>query len=218
MEKLTLKAATETAGKVSRGNGKMPGSTFATDAFACNVGSRLANVKGSVCEKCYARRIQKLRPSVNKGWSTNYMKATALIANAPAKWIAAMVFQIEKALLKTSQPYHRWFDSGDLDSVDMLDCIKAVAEKTPEIKHWLPTRELSIVSKSKRPTPPNLVIRVSAPMVNDKPLSWPNTSTVHDKTTQPIGHVCPASQQGNACGDCRACWTPSVANVSYPKH
>jgi len=216
--KLTLKEATATAGKLSTRNSKMPGSTFATDAFACKVGSRLAEVEGSICHGCYARRIQRLRPSVNKGWGDNYIKATALIANAPDKWIAAMVFQIDKATLKTGQPFHRWFDSGDLDSVEMLDCIKAVAEKTPGVQHWLPTREIGIVSRSTRKTPPNLVIRVSSPMVNDKPLSWPNTSTVHDKSGDPVGHACPAPQQGNACGDCRACWNPAVANVSYKYH
>ena len=50
----TVKASVEQAGKVSQGNSKMPGSTFATDAFACKVGSKLAKIKGSVCDGCYA--------------------------------------------------------------------------------------------------------------------------------------------------------------------
>ena len=104
---MTLKAAKESAGKLSLGNGKMPGSTFATDAFACKVGDKLAQVKGSVCNGCYARKIQKLRPSVNQGWSNNQKLAVALIANAPHKWVAAMVFQIEKAATKSGQPWHR---------------------------------------------------------------------------------------------------------------
>ena len=48
----TLKRAIEIAGKVSKGNTKMPGSTFALDSFKCGVGSKLARVKGSVCFKC----------------------------------------------------------------------------------------------------------------------------------------------------------------------
>ena len=64
----TLKAAKETVSITNR-NTKMVGSAFSSDSFACKVGSRLANVKGSVCESCYARRIQKMRPSVNQGWT-----------------------------------------------------------------------------------------------------------------------------------------------------
>jgi hypothetical protein len=46
---------------------------------------------------------------------------------------------------------------------------------------------------------------------------WAQTSTVHHKA-KASGRVCPAPKQGNACGDCRACWSADVANVSYHKH
>ena len=36
-------------GKISLGNTKMPGTTYAVDAFACLTGSKLALVKGSIC-------------------------------------------------------------------------------------------------------------------------------------------------------------------------
>jgi len=51
-------------------------------------------------------------------------------------------------------------------------------------------------------------------MINQKAGgSWPNTSTVVTE-----GATCPAPKQGNACGDCRACWDPKVKNVAYGKH
>lgn len=222
---MTLKAAKESAGKLSLGNGKMPGSTFATDAFACKVGDKLAKVKGSVCDSCYARKLQKLRPSVNQGWSNNQRLAVNLIANAPEKWVAAMVFQIEKAAIKSGQPFHRWFDSGDLDSIDMLAAIVKVAKKTPQIKHWLPTRELGIVKAYRKQggsIPRNLRVRLSATMVGDKPLTSAkrlgvSTSTVHKKGESFVGWQCPAPDQGGNCGDCRHCWT-NPENVSYRKH
>jgi len=225
MQKLTLKAAKESAGKISLGNGKMIGSTFATDAFACKVGDKLSKVKGSVCDSCYARKLQKLRPSVNQGWGNNQRLAVNLISKAPNKWIAAMVFQIEKAAIKSNQPYHRWFDSGDLDSVDMLAAIVKVARKTPHIKHWLPTREIAIVKayrKSGGSIPRNLRVRLSATMVGDKPVNSAkllgvNTSTVHRKGESYVGQQCPAPDQGGNCGDCRTCWESPV-NVSYRKH
>tara|TARA_B110000259_G_scaffold53670_1_gene63218 strand:+ start:3176 stop:3832 length:657 start_codon:yes stop_codon:yes gene_type:complete len=212
----TLKAAKETI-SLTNGNTKMPGSAFSSDSFACKVGSRLASIKGSVCESCYARRIQKLRPSVNQGWTNNYEKSVALIANAPHKWVAACVFQINRFAIKTNEKYHRWFDSGDLDSLDQLKAIIEVAKKTPDIKHWLPTRELAIVRSYNGILPSNLVVRLSAPMVDDRPIKGANTSTVH-KHKEPVGHICPAPTQKNNCGSCRACWSPDVANVSYHKH
>tara|TARA_R100000951_G_scaffold25009_1_gene21188 strand:- start:135 stop:845 length:711 start_codon:yes stop_codon:yes gene_type:complete len=213
---LTLKAAKESVSLTDR-NSKMPGSAFSSDSFACKVGSKLAEIKGSICESCYARRIQKIRPSVNKGWVANYEKSVNLIATNPDKWVAACVFQINRFAQKTGEKYHRWFDSGDLDSIEQLAAICKVAEETPDIAHWLPTRELAIVRVYKGAIPSNLVIRLSAPMVDMKPVKGANTSTVHKDST-PVGHVCPAPTQGNNCGSCRACWTPSVANVSYKKH
>ena len=206
---------------ISNRNSKMPGSTFAQDAFACKVGSRLAKVKGSVCESCYARRIQKMRPSVNVGWTANYEKAVSLIANNPQKWVDACVFQINRMAEKSGEYYHRWFDSGDIDSEAQLAAICEVARRTPTIKHWLPTREIAIVRQYRKSNtiPGNLVIRVSSPMVGDKPVKdFPNTSTVHNKDGKVFGNECPAYKQGNSCGDCRNCWDADIANVSYKKH
>ena len=217
---VTLKAAKEVV-SISQGNSKMPGSTFASDAFACNVGSRLAKVKGSVCESCYARKIQKLRPSVDKGWKANLEKTRQWLERNPSQWVKSAVFQIERFAAKSGESFHRWFDSGDLDSVQQLAAIVQVAESTPSIKHWLPTRELSIVKDYVAQYgnfPKNLVVRVSSPMVGDKPLSWANTSTVHKKGESVHGVECKAYLNGNQCGDCRACWNPSISNISYKKH
>lgn len=222
MQNMTLKAAQADAGKVSLGNGKMPGSTYAISATMCKVGGKLAKVKDSTCSKCYALKLEKLRPSVHQGWLANYEKAVRLIDTNPAQWVAACVFQINRAYLKSNQPFHRWFDSGDLQSVAMLSAICDVAKATPSISHWLPTREAAIVKAFKAQggtIPANLVIRVSSVMVNDKPIAGhANTSTVHRKGLTPIGHACPASTQGNNCGACRACWQPNVSNISYPLH
>ena len=44
-------------GKVGLKNGKMPGTTFAVDSFACITGGKLRNVEGSVCSKCYSIKL-----------------------------------------------------------------------------------------------------------------------------------------------------------------
>lgn len=203
-------------GNISKGNTKMPGTTFAIDAFACLVGSRLAQIKGTPCFSCYARKLQKLRPSVDKGWKANLAKWQRA---DKSEWVTAMVFQIERYNVDN---YHRWFDSGDLQSVEMLHNIVDVALLTPHIKHWLPTQERSILNEYREKygqEPDNLTIRVSASKIDtDKVPKFGNTSMVFTKNGKPIGKECKASTRGNQCGSCRACWSKDVPTVSYPKH
>ena len=200
-------------GKISLGNTKMPGTTYAVDAFACLTGSKLAKVKGSICSGCYSIRLQKIRPSVDKGYKKNLFKWQ--VSNT-SNWIDAMVFQILRAKVKE----HRWFDSGDLQSLEMLEAIVEVARKTPKVKHWLPTKEYKVAAKYLKTNtlPKNLVLRVSATMIDGNPSKvFKNTSTVH-KNNKAIGFECKARTRGNACGPCRACWDKRIKNVSYPKH
>jgi hypothetical protein len=104
---------------------------------------------------------------------------------------------------------------------------------TPTVKHWIPTREYRIVAQYLEKygnVPANLTVRLSAHMVDTAaPSMGLPTSTVHAANvssspfkvlnTIPTGsHVCPAPKQGNQCLDCRACWNPKVANVSYHIH
>ena len=53
-----------------------------------------------------------------------------------SEWVNDMV----KAL--DSSRYFRWFDSGDMYSVDLAEKIYQVMSLTPWVKHWLPTRML----------------------------------------------------------------------------
>lgn len=233
----TAAAVRATLGRsISIKNSKMPGSSFATDPFACAVGAKLAVVPGSTCSQCYARRIAKMRPSVALGYERNeqaLVDASLLTGEAREAFILGMRDQILRAVEKTGEPYHRWFDAGDLASLAVLILINDIALATPTVKHWLPTRELAVARRFNNrwmnyslkgdrletlTLADNLVIRASAAMVDGNPPSrFENTSTVH-KLNAPIGHACPAQSQGNQCGACRACWDKNVANVSYHKH
>jgi hypothetical protein len=190
---------------------KMPGTSYGISAHNCITGAKLATVPGSVCHGCYALRNNYNYSSVRKAHAN---RQASLAGNA---WTPAMVTLLEHSGTR----WHRWHDSGDLQSVDHLIKICAVAALTPKIKHWLPTRELGIVQdyiKQGGTVPDNLCIRVSATMI-DGPATraWPTTSGVH--TSKPDhGRTCPAPQQGNKCGNCRACWNRKVEHVSYHKH
>jgi hypothetical protein len=103
----------------------------------------------------------------------------------------------------------QWFTCCNLKNQNILDGtilvmfkiskhlakIFKVASLTPDVKHWMPTRE-AWVKPYLQYAPDNLVIRFSMPMV-DQPAaeSWPHTSTVVTS-----GRTCPAPDQDNACG------------------
>ena len=247
----TLKNALEQSGKVSEGNTKMPSSTYDISARACNVGGKLVNIENSTCSKCYALKLQKLRPTVDQGWTNNLLKATKLIETNADLWAKMVCFQIKRICKKLGVNYHRWFGSGDLQSVDMLRAIVLSALATPNISHWLPTREAKIVKDYRAKygkEPPNLCIRVSATMIGDEPIKGHNnTSTVHRKEQEIFGKECLAYRTNidsrvltelqytefkkldkpnkakskidlGHCGDCRACWSKEVENISYPLH
>jgi hypothetical protein len=203
---------------------KMPGTSYGISATACITGQKLAAIEGSVCHGCYAMKANYRYSSVQKA----HAKRLAGIGNA--QWVAAMVAMLNAAHAKRSRKgrklarFHRWHDSGDLQSRDHLARICAVARATPHLRHWLPTREGGIVREFVRDggtIPDNLTIRLSATMVDGAaPRAWPITSTVHASAASAAseGHVCPAPTQGNKCGACRACWSRDVANVSYHVH
>jgi hypothetical protein len=121
-------------------------------------------------------------------------------------WVEAFVVQIKR------QEYFRWHDAGDVQNLEHLNKIFEVCEATPDTKHWMPTREAWIKDHLDR-KPANLVIRFSPPMIGQENSSWPNSSMVVTESAS-----CPAPSQGGKCGDCRACWNPSVKVVSYGKH
>ena len=86
---------------------------------------------------------------------------------------------------------------------------------TPDVAHWLPTREAGLLSKIPvERVPSNLTIRLSATKVDGPaPRSWPLTSTVVT-----AGRTCPAPDQDNECKSCRACWDKDIKNIAYGKH
>ncbi len=217
---MTPAEAKEIAGSLGYPS-KMPGTSYGISAKLCHVGAKLAEVKGSVCHGCYALKGHYLHDNVAKA------HAKRLAGIGDPRWTRAMVVMLEHAHAKPakgfSQGWHRWHDAGDIQSVEHLTKICAVAAFTPWLKHWLPTREIGILKAywlQGGTVPSNLTIRVSATMVDGMATkTWPTTSGVHDKAAPPPGtHVCPAPTTGNNCGPCRACWSPNVAHVSYHKH
>ena len=184
---------------------KMPGYSYNLPATECNVGSKLAKVPGSVCHGCYALKGRYRFPNVKAA-----MHRRLASINKP-RWQLVMAEDVE-----AREPrWFRWHDSGDLKSIKHILKIFRVCRLTPDVAHWLPTREAGLLSKIPADrVPSNLTIRLSATKVNGAaPGSWPLTSTVVT-----AGRTCPAPSQGNACRDCRNCWDKSIKNIAYGKH
>lgn len=213
---------------------KMPGTGYALAASKCKIGAMLVKVKGSVCHGCYAITGHYRRGNPQKAMNLR------LAGLFDPQWVLAMVrllkqkhaspqFRIDLGIVKPGvqrwrmnvSGWHRWHDSGDLQGAWHLAKICEVAAATPDIRHWLATRETKMVVDfvaGGGVVPDNMVIRVSATMVDGAPpKAWPLTSTVHEKV-EPFGHRCPAPTQGHECRSCRACWSRDVPNVSYQKH
>ena len=189
-------------GSLSRPS-KMPGWSIGLPAKECKTGSKLVKIPGSVCHDCYALKGCYVFKVVQ---DAQYRRLAAI---KDPSWVDAMAH-----LINSKKPdVFRWHDSGDVQDLDHLMKIFEVCELTPTKRHWLPTRE-AWIKKFVGAKPDNLVIRFSAPMVNQAAhSSWPHSSQVVDKDFN-----CPASLQGNKCKDCRMCWDPAVKVIKYHKH
>ena len=182
---------------------KMPGWSIGIPAKECKTGKKLRQIKNSVCEGCYALKGCYVFKVVQEA---QYKRLEAI---SHPDWVLAMA-----TLINSKKPdVFRWHDSGDVQDVQHLEKIVEVCRLTPSKRHWMPTREAWIKDHMEA-APANLVVRFSSPMIDQGPVkSWANTSTVSTKSRS-----CPAPDNNNECGDCRACWDPLVKNIEYGKH
>ena len=194
---------------------KMPSYAWGIPTEYCKTGSKLAKIDGTICNKCYADKGCYVFPIVRAMYEKRYQ---AIFLPEWVDYMAEMLTLKYKNLTK-SRRYHRWFDSGDVQSYEHLMKIFEVCELTPHIKYWLATREYQIIDKIKEEdVPNNLCLRVSATKVDGAlPKFWKWTSGVH-KDKRHKGKECRAYTTNNNCGDCRACWSRSVKQVSYEEH
>lgn len=198
--------------------GKMPGYGWSIPASECKRGSYLRHTnKNSICANCYAMKNRYKFKNVQDAQYNRLEKFKNPL------WVQAMSHLIKET------KYFRWFDSGDLQSLRMLKKIVEVCNNTPDTKHWLPTREHSIVLKYLDmgfKIPDNLCIRMSADEVNIKPvceIKGCQIATVSDKDVNQISnHTCPVSYNKDikSCKDagCYSCWNKNIHNITYHIH
>lgn len=228
---MTIKEAVSIAGTLGHPS-KMPGFSYGISAFKCQTGGELSKIPGSICSGCYAKTdwYRSWRPLL-AGHARRWAGLTH------PRWVDAMVAMITAKCVGENN-YFRWHDSGDLQGVWHLANICEVARRTPDVTHWVPTREYEYVRgylASGKEIPGNLTIRLSAHMIDAEPVLPPElagfpTSTVSTVSQRHPGFdvqlvegkgsiECRAVEaRDNKCGPCRACWDGRVRNINYPQH
>jgi hypothetical protein len=221
----TVKSAETYIGGLSKAS-KMPWYSWSISATECKTGGMLAaSDPDSVCARCYALKGNYRWPVV----AAAHKHRLAMYQASPTIWAASMAYLLRRKS-KGKMQFFRWFDSGDLQDVDMLRAIMWIARQTPNVWHWVPTKEYGIVmSVSADQLPRNLVLRVSHPKVggrySERINGHPTSSVGYEPSgmaaalyNKATGQECPAYEQGGTCGTCRECWDGDVANVNYKEH
>lgn len=134
-------------------------------------------------------------------------------------WVDDMVSELD------NDRYFRWFDSGDLYHINLALKIYEVMERTPWVKHWIPTRMYKFdkfkTILDKMESLPNVVVRLSSDSILGEVLTKAkNSSTIVpsvDLATDEMV-VCEAYERDGKCGSCRECWNKDNKVIAYPAH
>jgi len=164
------------------------------------------------CSGCYATGGTYHFPDVKKVRAEN--KAEWKNANFEQDFIFAL----------KKQSHFRWFDSGDMYSIELAEKMYNIMVATPGTKHWLPTRMYKfkkfhdILNKMK--ALPNVMVRYSSDEIDGT-----YTKGLHGSTILPNAeyadsdtHICNAPNQGGKCETCRACYDKNIGVIGYIAH
>jgi hypothetical protein len=162
------------------------------------------------CQGCYATtgnyrfaNVKKPREFNREDWKRD-------------SWVDDMV----KAL--DSSRYFRWFDSGDMYTLQLACKIYEVMKATPWVKHWLPTRMhkfnkyKTIIERMQALD--NVVVRFSSDSVTGEIIPGFTTSTIFSDTVPEGALECKAYQHEGKCSGCRACYDKDVKVIAYKAH
>lgn len=133
-------------------------------------------------------------------------------------WVNDMV----KAL--DSSRYFRFFDSGDIYSVELAEKILELCTKANWVKFWIPTRMYKFKKYhkvfAKLEALPNVVVRYSSDSVSGETLEARNSSTIFSDNAQLTSDMveCKAYENAGKCNGCRACYDKNVSIVAYKAH
>ena len=185
--------------KISSGNAKM--GAIASVSLPAGVTCR------SDCkcrEKCYALKIERLRPNVRNAYKSNY----ELLKTDPSTYWR----EVEASIMMSR--FFRFHVSGDIPDDEYLSNMGRVAERNPHCKILCFTKKYDIVNKylsSGRTFPDNLQIVLSAwvGMEMNNPYDLPEAHVIYRDGSTTARED--AIQCGGNCSECATtdggCWT-----------
>lgn len=143
---------------------KLPCAAWGIPETYCKMGQKLRPFKTTPCYSCYASgKTGGGEFKLSMYGQKNVREANERRYQAYMKDRTEWVVNQSKAL--STKPLFRWFDSGDLQSADMLDDIVKVAKNTPGTRHWVPTKQRDFVNEWLRAHPEgfpdNVQVRIS---------------------------------------------------------
>jgi hypothetical protein len=196
--------------KTSKLDGIMSWSLNALDTCQGSIGKDGNLVPA--CQGCYATTGNYRFPNVKAPRDFNKQDWQRI------DWVEDMV----KAL--DSSRYFRWFDSGDMYSVDLAEKIYQVMKLTPWVKHWLPTRMYkftkydTVINRMMKLD--NVVVRLSSDSVTGEVINGLTTSTIFSDDSQLTSDMveCKAYEHDGKCNGCRACYSKDVPVIAYKAH
>ena len=194
-------------------------------------------VKDSVCLGRKDQKTSKLLKKCVKCYADNRgfyaMPGTKKVRDDNLKIIQENIqvfifFMIAKLNRKKNKEF-RWFDSGDICSLEFLKALIEVCIKTPNTTHWIPTTtwnypnqefldQLQILQAL-----PNVRLRASNPGSIPTlpkglyPLQSVVVQEIKQKSTKELFY-CPASNQAGKCGPCKACYNDKIETIAYLEH
>ena len=194
--------------KTSKLDGIYSWSLNALDTCQGSIGSNGELVPA--CQGCYATTGNYRFPNVKAPREFNKKDWQR------PEWVTDMV----KAL--DSSRYFRWFDSGDMYSLELANKIYQVMALTPWVKHWLPTRMYKFTKYNDIITLmmklPNVVVRLSSDSVTGEIINGETTSTIFSDTLPAGAFECKAYENQGKCNGCRACYSKDVSVIAYKAH
>ncbi len=131
-------------------------------------------------------------------------------------WVQDMVQALD------SSRYFRFFDSGDMYSIDLANKILELCTKATWVKFWIPTRMhkfdkfKSVIEALNKLD--NVSVRLSSDSVTGALIEGLNTSTIFSDTLPEGATECQAYQHEGKCNGCRACYDKSVPVIAYKAH
>lgn len=171
-----------------------------------------AGVLVDACEGCYATTgfylfgaAKNVRAFNQEAWKSD-------------TFVSEFIQELDK------ERYFRWFDSGDMYTLELAEKMYSIMVATPWVKHWLPTR-MQKFSKfqaiiAKMNALDNVVVRFSSDSVMGEYTKGLHGSTILPTAEQADSNtfVCKAYENEGKCGTCKACYDKNVNLIGYVAH